>query len=1433
MSSIMTKPTKKRGSTKAAVFPCWFYFCFRFVTFLQGLPTLIFAVDRQQFSNAATRRVKVAADHDQRPRPEAGGGTTTPPADVENGATKLPPSSAAAAGVGGPPGVVPGNIKGETLDKKNAEEQKPAAKDNPTQIVFDERLDESGLKDINGEDEDVDELKPSDASAERKIGREQEDLVDNLVKVNYPVYQLELHATYNLWKRAQELKPDLFSYIVASLNPITEVGGLREDEEKVWWLRYIVMAAFYMLILSFAANMMSDGAELLMLVPEYVDLVGSIVLPLLGAFPDALFVLFSGLGPSELVYRRVTAGFGFLAGSSCFLLCIPLAGVMAAGRVPVRNNPNNPKQLLADYTTEGKEKGKTSRVWDSGASLNRSVFNALLWTFLTSFTTGFGIFAAYDSKDQMVGMAEKWTNITESSDEWRMVALQEYVADLKGDSTPFSQQKPFVRTYWWWEDENAYWRSYSTIAKHQKFWLQMGSGVCLALCVMYCVANLRVAHKKNQARQAGENETVSTAGGAAGHHGHGPQPKQLQLRHGDTSMKHQPLFSFTNESHHQDMVAIRSSLRRSSMIDNNELTFQAAMEGLVRKKTLSPQEKQRYFRETLRPFFERRAQRIPNHPLSILNEREFLKLLEQVVSGGGGNANDNSSGSFAPASAGAAASSTTTISIEEEELLLGRFKTIAASEASLAPVHNPGVTLEEFADIMLWFVAYKAEVAEKKALFLKKRGGSSLTRDDLLASGVHFPSASFPSTADGGKSSVDRKMVDRALLVGSSGDVETNAAIDGFVAFPGTLPAGATPPRAEGEAALPVISEGEAAPAIAEGEDITGGRMNRFPVIPINEGMSLHSSVHSAMPSEYPSHAMGAGGKESDDEVPEDLRHLPYALQQRALKQRAAWMILVGVVSITIFAEGATEMIVYTGDLLRVPTFAVAFFLGPLATNAGEFFAAVQIGKLKTEVSTSVSVCSLLGAAVFNNTLVLAVLYFLCWRQGLMFCFLSQTCCLLVCTWGVSLLLLVFSVNGAVREDGDNIAEAPTTSKVDADRSASSTTANTTGTTRRSPRAQLPASENKSPAASPDTPARDLQLSARAFYDPASMKEGHSAKLEAAEKEKKDLWWQEHVIIKTPAAYTIFCIFLLSFCTYLVCHRYVFPWEAVWSKGYNFFPNSKKLKEMLKKEEKGMKRFQEDESGRNDARRRQRSGAAANADLMGAHDPAGAFLEGQENLLRPLPAEQDTTNIFSFFEQAQTMLKSVFSSNGELDLQLPDEWQDKKPLDAVEVSTGTDSKFPAHGDQLEATRVLSASPSFASSSSRGIMGGHEGTRTSMTYFDQMQHNLIAEPLLYLFLALVALTVMALPVAIYYWKSGPKVEVCVTAKNFRIDESSNDTGSVTNTTSGSSSSMSTTSPRSAPSRDMTAGLETKKETKSSGDANYAGKKLASSVGSLAT
>ena len=95
----------------------------------------------------------------------------------------------------------------------------------------------------------------------------------------------------------------------------------------------IFLGVAYAYILCYASNMISDGSELLLLIPSVAGLVGSVVLPVLGAVPDGAIVLFSGLGPDA--QEQLTVGIGALAGSTIMLLTAPWFLSVLGGRVNI------------------------------------------------------------------------------------------------------------------------------------------------------------------------------------------------------------------------------------------------------------------------------------------------------------------------------------------------------------------------------------------------------------------------------------------------------------------------------------------------------------------------------------------------------------------------------------------------------------------------------------------------------------------------------------------------------------------------------------------------------------------------------------------------------------------------------------------------------------------------------------------------------------------------------------------------------------------------------------------------------------------------------------------------------------------------------------------------------------------------------------------
>ena len=118
--------------------------------------------------------------------------------------------------------------------------------------------------------------------------------------------------------------------VVTCLDPFSE-------PDWYWGLIQVFsLMLAYGYVLFYASNMLSEGSELLLLVPSLSGIVGSVVLPILGAVPDGAIMLFSGLGPDA--QNQLSVGVGALAGSTIMLLTIPWGLSIIYGRMPLGAN---------------------------------------------------------------------------------------------------------------------------------------------------------------------------------------------------------------------------------------------------------------------------------------------------------------------------------------------------------------------------------------------------------------------------------------------------------------------------------------------------------------------------------------------------------------------------------------------------------------------------------------------------------------------------------------------------------------------------------------------------------------------------------------------------------------------------------------------------------------------------------------------------------------------------------------------------------------------------------------------------------------------------------------------------------------------------------------------------------------------------------------
>mmetsp|Transcript_729 Transcript_729/g.1820 ORF Transcript_729/g.1820 Transcript_729/m.1820 type:complete len:605 (-) Transcript_729:77-1891(-) len=111
----------------------------------------------------------------------------------------------------------------------------------------------------------------------------------------------------------------------------------------------VILMAMYGRIVLFGANLIAEGSEQLCEVLD-AGLIGGLLLPVLGALPDTLIVIFSGLGgaPDEAA-ERIAVGMGTLAGSTAMLLTIGWGGSLIVGRCNLHAGVSIDERLTRKY----------------------------------------------------------------------------------------------------------------------------------------------------------------------------------------------------------------------------------------------------------------------------------------------------------------------------------------------------------------------------------------------------------------------------------------------------------------------------------------------------------------------------------------------------------------------------------------------------------------------------------------------------------------------------------------------------------------------------------------------------------------------------------------------------------------------------------------------------------------------------------------------------------------------------------------------------------------------------------------------------------------------------------------------------------------------------------------------------------------------------
>lgn len=117
--------------------------------------------------------------------------------------------------------------------------------------------------------------------------------------------------------------------------PCEETYGFLPCSDSIGGSAFLVL--IFGMILMYAAQCIGDGGEaLLELEVMPPALIGGMLLPLLGAIPDAVIILVSGMGGTQAdAQKKIAVGVGTLAGSTIMLLCIAFASSLFVARCDI------------------------------------------------------------------------------------------------------------------------------------------------------------------------------------------------------------------------------------------------------------------------------------------------------------------------------------------------------------------------------------------------------------------------------------------------------------------------------------------------------------------------------------------------------------------------------------------------------------------------------------------------------------------------------------------------------------------------------------------------------------------------------------------------------------------------------------------------------------------------------------------------------------------------------------------------------------------------------------------------------------------------------------------------------------------------------------------------------------------------------------------
>ncbi|KAG6397844.1 hypothetical protein SASPL_139293 [Salvia splendens] len=116
-----------------------------------------------------------------------------------------------------------------------------------------------------------------------------------------------------------------------------------------------------------AATYLSAGSELLLVILG-PGIVGGLFLPILGALPDAMLILVSGMsGSVETAQSQVSVGMGLLAGSTVMLLTVIWGSCVLVGKCDLQDNLAKDNQDTRAFSLTGS--GVSTDIWTTYAGI--------------------------------------------------------------------------------------------------------------------------------------------------------------------------------------------------------------------------------------------------------------------------------------------------------------------------------------------------------------------------------------------------------------------------------------------------------------------------------------------------------------------------------------------------------------------------------------------------------------------------------------------------------------------------------------------------------------------------------------------------------------------------------------------------------------------------------------------------------------------------------------------------------------------------------------------------------------------------------------------------------------------------------------------------------------------------------------------------------